>query len=128
MDSGGWQALRHRAFATGDAKTYSRDMVMRTLVLCCIASLPVMASAALGGDAEAGRRLAQRRCAVCHIVEPNQHDEVADAPPFVAIGRRFGDDQDMLVFNLMGPHAKMNFALGRRAATDVAEYIRTLLK
>ena len=87
-----------------------------------------MASAALGGDAEAGRRLAQQRCAVCHIVEPNQPDEVADAPPFVVIGRRFGDDQDMLVFNLMGPHAKMNFALGRRAATDVAEYIRTLLK
>ena len=60
---------------------------MKKLVLCCIGSLPIMASAALGADAEAGRRLALQRCAVCYIVEPNQHDEIADAPPFAAIGR-----------------------------------------
>jgi hypothetical protein len=34
----------------------------------------------------------------------------------------------MLVFDLMGPHAKMNFALGRREATNVAEYIQSLVK
>jgi mono/diheme cytochrome c family protein len=101
---------------------------MRNFVLCCIASLPMMASAALAADAEAGRRLALQHCAVCHMVEPNQQDEIADAPPFAAIGRKFGADEDLLVFNLMGPHAKMNFALPRGEATDVAEYIGTLAK
>jgi mono/diheme cytochrome c family protein len=101
---------------------------MKLFVLCCVAGLPVLASAALGGDFEAGKRLAQQRCAVCHVVEPNQRDEVADAPPFEAIGRKFGSDSDMLVFDLISPHAKMNFALGRRDAADIAEYIQSLVK
>jgi mono/diheme cytochrome c family protein len=101
---------------------------MRLFVLYCVAGLPIMASAALGADVEAGKRLAQQQCAVCHVVEPNQRDEVADAPPFDVIGRKFGPDVDMLVFDLMGPHAKMNFALGRREATNVAEYIQSLVK
>ena len=105
---------------------------MKLFVLCCVASLPVMSSvmtsAALGGDAEAGRRLAQQRCAVCHVVELNQREEVADAPPFDAIARKFGPDSDLLLFDLVGPHAKMNFALGRRDAVDIAEYIQSLVK
>ena len=50
---------------------------MRLFVLCCVAGVPMMASAALGADVEAGKRLAQQRCAVCHVVGPNQRDEVA---------------------------------------------------
>ena len=100
---------------------------MKTILFCCAASIAFNASAALGADVEAGKRLAQQRCAVCHIVESNQRDEVADAPPFEAIGRRFGPDSDMLVFNLVGPHAKMNFGLRPREAGDVAEYIRALV-
>jgi mono/diheme cytochrome c family protein len=98
------------------------------LFTLCVASLPVMASAALGADAEAGKRLAQQQCAVCHIVEPNQRDEVGEAPSFDVIGRKFGADSDLLMFDLMGPHAKMNFALRRREAADVAEYIQSLVK
>ena len=100
---------------------------MRLFMLCCVASLPIMASAALGADVEAGKRLAQQRCAVCHVVGPNQRDEVAEAPPFDTIARKFGADSDMLLFDLMGPHAKMN-ALRRSDADDVAEYIRSLVK
>ena len=100
---------------------------MKTILFCCAASIAFNASAALGADVEAGKRLAQQRCGVCHIVEPNQRDEVAAAPPFEAIGRKFGPDSDMLVFNLVGPHAKMNFGLRPREAGDVAEYIRTLV-
>jgi mono/diheme cytochrome c family protein len=101
---------------------------MRLFVLCCVASVALMASAALGADAEAGKRLAQQRCAVCHIVDANNRSEVADAPPFETIGRRFGGDSDMLLFDLISPHAKMNFALRPREAADVADYIRSLLK
>ena len=84
------------------------------------------ASTAYGGDAAKGKRLAQIQCAVCHIVEPNQRDEVAEAPPFMVIGTKFGFDPDALVFALVGPHQKMNFGLRRIEAEDVAAYISTL--
>jgi len=91
-----------------------------------IAMLPLITSTAYCGDAARGKRLAQIQCAVCHIVEPNQRDEVADAPPFMVIGNKFGFDPDALVFALVGPHAKMNFSLRRPEAEDVAAYISTL--
>ena len=94
------------------------------LSLCVV--LPLITSAARGGDAQQGKRLALMRCAVCHIVEPNQRDEIADAPPFMVIGSKFGFDPDALVFALVGPHAKMNFSLRRPEAEDVAAYIATL--
>jgi mono/diheme cytochrome c family protein len=102
---------------------------MKMLVVCCAASLSLEASAALGADIEAGRRLAEIRCAACHIVAPSPRDEVvADAPPFVVIGRKFGFNSDALVFALVGPHAKMNFGLSRPEANDVAAYIGTLAR
>jgi mono/diheme cytochrome c family protein len=88
--------------------------------------LPLVASVAYGGDAERGKRVAQTVCAACHIVAPNQRDEIADAPPFAVIGSRFGFDPDMIVFALVGPHQKMNFGLRRPEADDVAAYIATL--
>ena len=94
------------------------------LSLCVV--LPLIASAAYAGDAQKGKYLAEIRCAVCHIVEPNQRQEIADAPPFMVIGSKFGFDSDALVFALVGPHAKMNFGLGRPEADDVAAYIATL--
>ena len=86
-------------------------------------------SVAPGADAESGKRLAQLRCAACHIVTASpRNDLVADAPPFIAIARKYGSDTDALVFNLVGPHAKMNFALPRPEANDIAAYIASLAK
>jgi mono/diheme cytochrome c family protein len=102
---------------------------MKIFVVCCAASVSLVVSAALGADAEAGRRLAEIRCAACHIVAPSPRDEVvADAPPSVVIGRKFGFNSDALVFALVGPHAKMNFGLSRPEANDVAAYIGTLAR
>jgi hypothetical protein len=107
----------------------SRRLRMKVFAICCAASLClIVVSGALGADAEAGRRLAQLRCAACHIVVPNQRDEVADAPPFAVIGRKFGFNLDSLVFALVGPHAKMNFGLTKPEANDVAAYIATLAR
>ena len=92
--------------------------------LCVV--LALMTSMAYGGDAQRGKRLAEIQCAVCHIIEPFQRDEIADAPPFMAIGAKFGFDPDALVFALVGPHRKMNFSLSRPEANDVAAYIGTL--
>ena len=87
------------------------------------------ASQTQAADVESGKRLAQQRCAACHIVTGSpRNDLVADAPPFLAIGRKYGFDTEALVFNLVGPHAKMNFALSRPEANDVAAYIASLAK
>jgi mono/diheme cytochrome c family protein len=85
-------------------------------------------SSACAGDAEAGRRLAQLRCVACHVVDQNQRNEIADAPPFAAIGRKFDFNYDSLVLALAGPHAKMNFSLRKSDADDVAAYIATLAR
>ncbi len=99
---------------------------MKIFAICCILWLPLLVSDGFAGDAVAGKRLAQLRCAPCHIVAPNQRNEVADAPPFDVIARKFAGNADLLVANLMGPHAKMNFGLPRTEAVDIAEYIRSL--
>ena len=101
---------------------------MKVMTLFCCFGLLFVSSSALGADAEAGRRLAQLECPACHIVAPNQREELADAPPFEVIGRKFEFNFDMLVMNLMGPHAKMNFSLRRSEAVDIAAYIGTLAR
>jgi mono/diheme cytochrome c family protein len=82
-----------------------------------------------GNASGSGRRLPQQRRAACHIVTGSpRNDLIADAPPFLAIGRKYGFDTEALVFNLVGPHAKMNFALSRPEANDVAAYIQSLAR
>ncbi len=85
-------------------------------------------SSACGADADAGRRLAQLRCAACHVVDQSQRNEIADAPPFAAIGRKFDFNADSLVAALTGPHAKMNFSVRGRDAEDIAAYIVTFAR
>jgi mono/diheme cytochrome c family protein len=86
-------------------------------------------SSALPADIETGRRLAQQRCAACHIVTGSpRNDLVADAPPFLVIGRKYAFDAEAIALNLVGPHAKMNFALTRPEAIDVAAYIQSLAR
>ena len=82
-----------------------------------------------GADANNGERIAKSRCVACHIVvAPNLRPEVADAPPFETIARKFDLDPEILVFHLLEPHPKMNFALTRSEANDVAAYMNTLAR
>jgi mono/diheme cytochrome c family protein len=100
----------------------------RIAVGCCL-GLVLAAPGARAADVESGKRLAQQRCAACHIVTGSpRNDLIADAPPFLAIGRKYGFDSEALVFNLVGPHAKMNFALSRPEANDIAAYIQSLAR
>jgi len=101
---------------------------MNKIALLCCLGLPLISVSAFGAEAEAGRRLAQMQCAPCHIVMRSQRQEVADAPPFEVIGRKFGFNSDALVVNLMGPHAKMNFSLRRSDAENIAAYISSLAR
>jgi mono/diheme cytochrome c family protein len=89
----------------------------------------VLATRADAADPDNGARIAQSRCAACHIVTaPNQRREVADAPPFEDIARKSDFNPDRLVFRLLEPHPKMNFALTRPEANDVAAYMGTLAR
>jgi mono/diheme cytochrome c family protein len=85
-------------------------------------------SAALAAYADNGRRLAEMRCAACHIVASNQRRDVADATPFEVIARKFATSPESLAFSLLDPHPRMNVMLTRREAQDIAAYINTLVK
>jgi mono/diheme cytochrome c family protein len=113
---------KHRyRFCTGPGRS---AMLGRRIALAAL----LLPSAAVAADVEAGRDIAHRRCTPCHIVAPHQRSEVAQAPPFDTISKKEGFDAAMLVFWLLEPHPKMNLALTRREATDVAAYIGTLAK
>lgn len=87
-----------------------------------------IAETAVAADADNGKRIAQLRCAACHIVVPHQREEVADAPPFEAIARKFDSNAELLTAALVSPHPKMNLTLARSEAEDIAIYIATLTK
>jgi len=86
------------------------------------------ARSAVAADADSGKRLAQQHCSPCHIVEPNQRQEVADSPPFETIAQKFGNAPELIAFAILAPHPRMNLALSRREAQEIAAYIATLAK
>ena len=94
--------------------------------LLSVAAVSV-ATAACAGDAEAGRNLAQARCAPCHSVGQWQGEVMAQAPPFVVIARKFPAGTADLVVALRGPHRMMNFRPTQGEADDIAAYIRSLV-
>jgi cytochrome c2 len=66
--------------------------------LCALAS--EFSTWAAAADADNGKRIAQLRCSPCHIVVPNQRQEVAKSPPFDVIARQNGfDARNASVFN-----------------------------
>jgi mono/diheme cytochrome c family protein len=86
--------------------------------LCLL--FPMFVSAALAADADNGKRLAESRCVTCHTVAPSPRREVADAPPFDVIARKFEVQPQALAFAILDPHPRMNVALTRREAEDIA--------
>jgi mono/diheme cytochrome c family protein len=97
-------------------------------ILLVVFALALLSPIAFAADADAGKRLAQARCAPCHSLEADQHRQIADAPPFELIARKFGDNPDILAFALLDPHPRMNVTLTRRETQDIAAYISTLAK
>ena len=97
-------------------------------ILLVIVAMMWMQSA-LAANAAIGRQLAQTRCAPCHTVESIERGDVlADSPSFNAIGRKFGFDTVLLVNAVLDPHPRMNMAITRREAEDLAAYIATLAR
>jgi cytochrome c len=114
--------------AAGLACTIKGLCPFRLLVFLAVIVLFALTATlnARGADAGSGKRLAQDRCAACHSVTPHARSEVAAAPPFDVIGRKYGFDADRIAHAIAGPHPKMNFAPGPREAADIAAYIAGL--
>ena len=96
----------------------------------CAVALFVMAlpaGPAAAADPENGAQLAQRWCASCHIVAPNQQGPTSEAPPFARIANAPDFNAGKLALFLLDPHPKMpDMGLSRTAAQDIAAYIATL--
>jgi mono/diheme cytochrome c family protein len=86
------------------------------------------AQSTFAADADNGKRLAQEHCQTCHIVEPNQRQELANSPPFETIARKYGNSPEAIAFAILAPHPRMNVTPSRRESQDIAAYIATLAK
>jgi mono/diheme cytochrome c family protein len=120
-----------RASNLGRAVRHLKSCWIR--VLRCARCWPAFAAVSIGpalaADADNGKRLAQRWCASCHVVAPDQTTANADAPPFATIAKTPTFNAEKLVFFLLEPHPKMpSMALTRNEANDIAAYIGTLAK
>lgn len=85
-------------------------------------------SSAWAADPEAGRGLAKRWCAACHVVAADQERKPTVAPPFVEIARKPGFDVTMLIEARKPPHPQIPPNLSTEQAADIAAYIATLAK
>ena len=73
-----------------------------------------------------GRIIAQRWCAECHLVSPEQTRAKADVPTFAAIAAKGGMTEPALRRCRLNPHPVMpDMHLGRAEAADLAAYIET---
>jgi mono/diheme cytochrome c family protein len=120
-------AARQVSFGAKSAQLLT-EVFMQPLRYCSLLAAMLAASGALAADADNGKRLAETRCATCHIVSASERRVVTDAPPFEAIARKYASNPDTLAFSIMNPHPRMNVTLTRREAQDVAAYINTLAK
>lgn len=102
-----------------EARVHVQKMTMALVAV-------LLASNAMAADAGRGKRLARERCATCHRVQPGARNEVAQAPPFEVIARKYGFAADAIAFAIAGPHPKMNFSPRPAQAADIAAYISTL--
>ena len=105
---------------------HAKESGLQLFRLCLL--LPMFAAPALAADAENGKRVAEARCVTCHMVAPSPRREVADAPPFDVIARKFQVQPETLAFAILDPHPRMNVALTRREAEDIVAYINTLAR
>jgi mono/diheme cytochrome c family protein len=81
---------------------------------------------ALAADPRNGRLFAQRHCAACHAITPHARNEVADAPSFDVIARKYHFNARSLMAAIETPHPKMNLPPSEEYVEDLAAYISSL--
>lgn len=96
------------------------------LVVICVI-VPGSVEAQTRGDRENGRVIAERWCAACHLVGPDQTSAAADIATFMEIARAAPDDLSALEGFLADPHPVMpDMSLSRTEIRDLIAYIASL--
>lgn len=100
----------------------------RYLAICLVLAATQASAQSLIGDPVAGRVLASRACAECHLVANQQAGQANDGvPSFTSIARKRTTTELGLRVFLQTPHAPMpNLMLARREIDDVVSYILSL--
>jgi mono/diheme cytochrome c family protein len=89
--------------------------------------LPGFSERPLVNDPAAGKRLAIRWCASCHLVQPGQPQANADVRSFSEIARTPDFSPDRVAMFLQTPHPHMpSYSLSRIEARAIAAYIESL--
>lgn len=98
---------------------------MRWMIL---AAATLTAAPALAQDVVAGKEVAQRWCANCHLVAPGQASATSDSvPTFMAIAARPNVSMDGLRAFLADPHGRMPpLVLSRADIDNLSAYILSL--
>lgn len=92
-------------------------------------AISVSQSAVLAADIAHGKAIAERWCASCHLVAPEQRQANTDAMPFATVAHDPHFDAGRLAFFLLDPHPKMpDMSLARVEAADLAAYIGSLAR
>ena len=94
-------------------------------------ALPALTGAAAlaAGQAEQGKAIAERWCAACHQVSPEQTIASADVPSFMTIARMQATPDDLAALEgfLADPHPVMpDMSLTRQEIRDLVAYIGSL--
>ncbi|MDX1486476.1 MAG: cytochrome c [Alphaproteobacteria bacterium] len=95
-------------------------------ILLVAGLLMVTQAARAAGDAEDGKRVAERWCAGCHVVDGSGRSGDA-APAFAVLAQDPAKTEQFLRTWISHPHPPMpNFNLTRRTVDDLVAYIRAL--
>ncbi|WP_349367421.1 cytochrome c [Salinarimonas sp.] len=98
-------------------------MRIRTLIITFAMAL-VAAAGARAADPAEGQAIAQRWCASCHLVSPEQERAMDGVPSFQAIAARGDLTGETLEAFLTDPHPVMpDMALTREEIADLTAYI-----
>ncbi len=90
------------------------------LLLSNLAAAPAFAA-----DAQSGQRIANRWCASCHLISPEQNGANTEAPSFASVATRYNSKE--LALFLTSPYPRMpNMTLSQPEIADLVAYIRTL--
>ncbi|QQS11115.1 MAG: cytochrome c [Rhodospirillales bacterium] len=95
--------------------------------MAVVVAVALLALPAAAQDAPAGRRLAARWCAACHVVEPSQGKATDNAPTFWEIAARPGTTAESLDRHLSRGHTLMpDFSLDSQERGALVAYILSL--
>lgn len=103
-------------------------MALRQAALLCIAGILAASSAAAEGDSAAGREIAIRSCARCHVIgDYNPMGGIGSTPSFWIMARKPQTyTAKLLTVTQRRPHRGMGLEVSREELEQIQAYIATL--